>query len=110
MSLRSPYDLRGDRTDLVLHVRPIKDTGVLFYTDSQSSSDFLGLALNDGYLVYRLVLPWFTSMFLAKRAYSTAHHTFQHCKAPYHTALQCNTISYHSMPYFTLNPFAVISK
>ena len=66
MSLRSPYDLRGDRTDVVLHVRPMKDTGVLFYTDSQSSSDFLGLALNDGYLVYRLVFLWFTSSFEIK--------------------------------------------
>ncbi len=55
MSLRSPYDLRGDRTDLMLHVRPMKDTGVLFYTDSQSSTDFLGLALDNGYVVYRLV-------------------------------------------------------
>ena len=55
MNLRAPYDLRSDRTELLLHVRPMKDTGVLFYTDSERTGDFLGLALNNGYVLYRLV-------------------------------------------------------
>ena len=79
MSLRSPYDLRGDRTDLMLHVRPMKDTGVLFYTDSQSSSDFLGLALKNGYVVYRLVSSedsYTLSPIIP--CYTVPHHTIYH--------------------------------
>lgn len=55
LSLRTPYDLQGDRTELVFYIRPMMGEGVLLYTDSEKSGDFLGLALKDGHLIYRLV-------------------------------------------------------
>ncbi|XP_028394352.1 uncharacterized protein LOC114518524 isoform X7 [Dendronephthya gigantea] len=51
LSLRTP--VQGDRTELVLYIRPMTDEGVLLYTDSEKSGDFLGLALKDGHLIYR---------------------------------------------------------
>ena len=88
MSLRSPYDIRSDKTELILHVRPMKNTGVLFYTDSESSGDFLGLALDDGYLVYRLVLPYHTPCSILHSPYSTPSYV-----------MPCNTIPYTTTKY-----------
>ena len=53
MQFATPLQMIGTSTNVEFNIRPLQENGILFYADNEKNSDFIALALNNGYLELR---------------------------------------------------------